>query len=322
MTPENPPAQTEVVAIGCIAADLAVLGAETTGGPGHTTFVDSIRPSLGGNPSNMAAGLARLGHRVAVAGRLGKDAFGQLVVERLKRFGVDTRLLQFDSAVATSTTIAMIHPSGERSLYHSPGTNAVVRAEDLEPALETPARLFFAGGIELMAQLRGAPIGQILKKARAAGMRTVLDTTFDPRGEWLPAIVHALPETDLLLTSMGEASHYAKTDSPGAVIRFFREHGARRVLLKAGGEGCYFEEEEGLCRILPPGVRVLDTTGAGDNFAAGLVAGILRNLPLPEAVRVGVVCGSLSTETPGGEPPYCGFESVREIARQLPITRE
>lgn len=311
----------EVIAIGCIAADLSVLGAPPEIEAGYTTFVDSIHPGLGGNPSNMASGLAKFGRRVAVAGKVGDDELGRMILARLRACGVDTRLLQSDGATQTSTTIAIIHESGQRNLYHYRGANTEIGEESLRPVLAVPARLFFAGGIELLPRLRGEPIGNLLRAARQAGKVTVLDTTFDPDGEWLPAIAPALPHVDYLLASMGEAAHYAGTSSPSEVIRFFRAAGARTVLVKDGAEGCFLQEGSGFLQIHPPQVTVLDTTGAGDNFAAGFIAGLLEELTLPDCVRLGVTCGSLSTEARGGEARYHDIGLLREMAAQLAVTR-
>lgn len=308
------PEPPEVVAVGCIAADIAVAGAPLGMQPGQTGFVQSITPLLGGNPTNMASGLARLGHRVAVVGRVGEDAFGRLIVERLTACGVDTRLLCLDPGLATSSTVAMVDPAGERALYHFRGSNERLDEEALAPALGTSAKVFFAGGLELLPEMRGAPAGRLFKGARSAGMITLLDTTFDPAGEWLPVIAEALPWVDFLLTSMGEAAHYAGSDDPVAVERFFRHHGARRVVIKDGARGCYIVSGDSLWMVPPPEVRAIDTTGAGDNFGAGFLAGVLRGFSPLDAARLGVTCGALSTETLGGEAPYRDFPSVWEMA--------
>ncbi len=311
------PEPPEVVAVGCIAADIAVAGTPRGVQPGQTGFVRSITPLLGGNPTNMASGLARLGHRVAVVGGIGEDAFGRLIADRLTVCGVDTRLLRMEPGLATSATLAMVHPSGERTLYHFRGSNDWLDEAALAPALGTGAKIFSAGGLELLPAMRGAPAGRIFEGARRAGMMTVLDTTFDPDGEWLPAIGEALPWVDLLLTSMGEAAHYAGSHDPLAVQRFFRRHGARRVVIKDGAQGCYVPSDDSLWQVPPPEVQAIDTTGAGDNFGAGFIAGVLRGFSSLDAARLGVTCGALSTESLGGEAPYRDFGLVWERARKL-----
>ena len=149
---------------------------------------------------------------------------------------------------------------------------------------------------------------------------TALDTTFDPDGEWLPVIGEALPWVDLLLTSMGEAVHYAGSDDPLAVQRTFRRYGARRVVIKDGAQGCYVPSGGSLWRVPPPEVRVIDTTGAGDNFGAGFLAGVLRGFSPLDAARLAVTCGALSTESFGGEAPYRDFAPVWERARRLQVS--
>jgi sugar/nucleoside kinase (ribokinase family) len=309
----------DVVALGCIAVDQAVQGAGAKIRHGHTIQAKSLTPVLGGNPTNMASGLGRLGYRVAVVGRIGRDMFGQFLLSRLDYCGVDTRFLKQERLIATGTTLALIAESGERCLVYAPGANDAVDEKDGARALRIPTKILFAGGVELLPGLRNRPIGKLFASAQAQGKITVLDTTFDPSREWLPTISSALSHTDILLTSFGEAQHYASSRQPHKIFSFFREHGAGEVILKMGSKGCVFSSPEGLHLIPPPKVNAIDTTGAGDNFAAGFLAARLKGFPLVDQVRVGVTAGALSTTTLGGEAPYRSFAKLWQIARDLPV---
>ena len=306
-----------VHAVAPMIADITVIPVSEVV-PGHSVVVDHIDVGLGGS-AIVAAALASLDVPVHLYGCVGEDAFARLLHEKLSALNVDMSAVKTSSAAPTSVTLALVYPDGERTLLNMPGMNAHTTVDQI--GFENAARddLFYAGGLAVMGRLRGTAAGALFQKAADTGMTCVMDTTFDPRGEWMPSIAPALPCLDILFTSYGEARHYAGTDDPEAIVERFKNAGAAHVVLKLGRDGCLVDVEGTRLRVEAYPARVVDTKGAGDHFVSGYLSGLARGRSVADCARLAVACGSLSTEHVGGEVPFTGFEQVWSVASSLNV---
>jgi sugar/nucleoside kinase (ribokinase family) len=153
-----------------------------------------------------------------------------------------------------------------------------------------------------------------LRRARAAGMTTSLDTGWDAEGRWLADVGPCLPYTDLFFVNETEAGMLSKL-VPHEGAREFHRLGATCVLLKLGGAGCILLDHGTEHEIRGFSADVVDTTGAGDCFAGGLLAGLSRGMPLPEATRFACAVGALSVQTLGSVTGLLGFDETLEWMR-------
>jgi sugar/nucleoside kinase (ribokinase family) len=130
----------------------------------------------------------------------------------------------------------------------------------------------------------------LLKKARESGLRTSLDAQWDTEGEWLKVLAPSLPFTDYALMNEDEARMLTGTADPESAAECLRALGAKHIVIKLGARGCWIDGE-----ILPGyPVDVVDTTGAGDCFAGGFIAGLQRGLPPLEAAKAANAVGAMS----------------------------
>ncbi len=312
----------EVVAIGNIVNDFSIGPIEDLPGLGKMYAVDRIAPVLGGTASIMVSGLGKMGIKVKLLGRIGDDIFGDFVIERLRWCGVDVSDIVRDDGVQTPITLGFVNAEGKRRLLHCFGTDAVTTEDDFDLSSYGKGTVFYVGGIDVMTKMRGEPVARVLRKAREKGMTTVLDTVFDPFEEWFPVIEPSIPWIDVLITSQKEAMHYASSSDPLEMVRFFREQGARCIVLKMGEKGCMVSDKKDGYRLLCPDFKAKDTIGAGDNFVAGFIAGMVKRLSLKDCARLGVAAGSLSTGCVGGEAEYTSFDEVWAVAETVPVTEE
>lgn len=309
----------KIIAIGDIVNDFSVGTIDTFPIIGEVIAVERIKPVLGGNAANMASGLGKMGVAVKILGKIGNDMFGDFVLQRLRLCGVDISDIERVADIQTPITLAFNNKKGERCFIQYFGTNEIITEEDIDlSSYETPA-IFYCGGIEMLPQLRGKSLSRVLKHAQCQGIWTVLDTAYDPFNEWFPVIEPSLPFIDILFLGMSEAKFYANTDDPKKIIDFFKSHHIKKMVIKMGEEGCIVNYEEKRLRVPVPKVEVRDTTGAGDNFVAGFLAGIVRKASIEDCARFGVAAGSLSTEYYGGEAHYSGFDEVWRLANTLPV---
>ncbi|MFE2034872.1 carbohydrate kinase family protein [Streptomyces scopuliridis] len=275
-------------------------------------LVDTGLLTLGGSAAIMACGAARLGLKVAFAGRVGDDDAGRFVRTALTARGVDTDALRVDPGLPTPLTVVVTRGDGDRTILTSPGTLAATGPDDVPEALLTSSRHVHAASYFLLPKLADA-LPELLATARAHDATTSLDTNDDPSGAWAPGRIDAtLAVTDFLLPNAQEAlalaSAAASPDAPGSVAAAGSLEAAAgalaargpRVVVKNGADGALVHDGRTLLRT--PGIpaRPLDTVGAGDSFDAGFIAAFLHGLSTAEALEFAAACGALSTRAHGG----------------------
>ena len=216
---------TDVVCLGILVADVITRPVDRLPERGTLAFVDEVRVHGGGCALNTASALARFGVHAAVAGKLGVDPLGDVLVGLLDERGVDRRAVVRDPGAPTSATVALVGGDGERTFLHLPGANASLRAGDLDPQLLFSGRALHVGGALLLEALDGEPTAAILAEARRRGLITSLDTAYDASGRWnrvLPSLEHL----DLFTPSIAEAQAITGEREPDRAARKLR--GARR----------------------------------------------------------------------------------------------
>lgn len=256
--------------------------------------------TLGGSAAIMACGAARLGLRVALAGRIGDDGTGRYVRSALEERGVDTSALRLDPELATPLTTVLTR-GDDRAILTAPGTLAATGPDDVPKELLRDSRHVHAASYFLMPALAAA-LPELFRTAREHGARTSLDTNDDPAGRWDPAgMAEVLAVTDILLPNAREACALAGTAAPAAAAAALAARGPL-VVVKNGADGALAHDGTALLRTPAVPVRPVDTVGAGDSFDAGFVAASLAGLPTAAALELAAACGALSTRAHGGTP--------------------
>ncbi|GAA2901780.1 hypothetical protein GCM10010517_67590 [Streptosporangium fragile] len=280
------------VILGPLDAPLAFEQREQLVGAGALT--------LGGSAAIMACGAARLGLRVAFAGRAGDDDAGRYVRDTLAARGVDVGALRLDPDSATPLTVVLTR-GADRAILTAPGSLAATTGDDVPEALLSASAHVHAASYFLMPELARALPG-LLRTARAHGATTSLDTNDDPAGRWDPTgIAAVLAETDILLPNAHEARHLAgsATASAAASAAVLAARGPLTVV-KDGADGAVCHDGHTLITTEGIDVTPVDSVGAGDSFDAGFVAATLGGLPPADALEFAAVCGALSTRAHGG----------------------
>jgi sugar/nucleoside kinase (ribokinase family) len=313
LSPGVPPAEAgartwDVLVLGDVNPDILVIDPDP-----HPVFgqveriVQAIRMTVGGSSAITACALARLGLRVLQAGVVGDDALGRAMLDALRERGVDTSACVVDAALPTGVTVILGH-AADRAILTATGTIDRLRAEDVPAALLRAVRHVHAGSTGIQPRLRaGLPV--LFEEARASGASTSFDANWDPDERW-EGIDRLLATVDIYFPNAEEARRIGGDDDPLAAARGIvrRADAAGRdpelppltVALKLGAEGGLVVRGEAALRVPVPDTRVIDTTGAGDAFDAGFIAGTLGARPLAEVLALAVACGSLSTRAIGG----------------------
>jgi sugar/nucleoside kinase (ribokinase family) len=248
--------------------------------------------------------LASLGVPTAFLGRVGDDALGESGVAQLAGAGVDTRHVVVDHRRATGTCVVLVEPGGERSMLPDPGANEALSPEDLPGELFYPGRHLHLSGYTLLRPGSQAAGLMALTRALEAGMTV----SADPSSAALLAssgaarFLEATRGVHLLFPNMDEASCLTGTSSAHrAAEALAATYG--EVVVKLGRFGALWQR--GFITASAAAERpaeVVDTTGAGDAFAAGFLSAWLLH-PEPEtALAAGNRLASRAIGRPGGRP--------------------
>jgi sugar/nucleoside kinase (ribokinase family) len=304
---------TDVVCLGILVADVIARPVDRLPERGTLALVDEIRVHGGGCALNTASALGRLGLRAAVAGKLGVDPLGDVLLGILEERGIDQRAVVRDPATSTSATVALVGADGERTFLHLPGANASLRADDLDPELIFSGRALHVGGALLLEALDGEPTAAVLAEARRRGLLTSLDTAYDASGRW-NRVLPSLAGLDLFTPSLDEAQGVTGEREPGRTARKLRELGVREVAVTLGPDGCYVAGETFEGHVPAPVVEVMDGTGSGDAFAAGFLHAKLAGLPLEDAAHLANATGALAATASGAYDGLRGLEETSALA--------
>ena len=193
-------------------------------------------------------------------------------------------------------------------------------AADVPAALLGRARHVHISSYFLLEESLGPGLAAVMATAQAAGATVSLDTNWDPSGRWGDdRLAAALARADLLLPNEAEAVRLSGEPDLAAAVPVLTAAGSRLVV-KLGARGALCADGTRRYRVSVPPVVPVDATGAGDCFNAGLIAGLLQGLALPEAAALGCAAGALSTRAPGGTGSSPGLPAALALAGHASVT--
>ena len=309
----------DCVVCGSCVADMLVrpIPLGTPVGHGLLLQVEPIEIVTGGIVSNSGIAMARLGMKVAAFTYVGRDDFGGIIRSRLERDGIDCNRLAQHPTGATSTTAVLIDPSGERSFAHCVGApklmNKALFLDNLD--LFARSRMMLIGYYSLMPNLE-PDLHEVFAAIRQTGCRTALDAAGS--GGTMQPLDKILPQVDVYVPSYDEGVNQTGEKDPQRIIDRYRQCGAPGLLgVKLGSKGALLspaanEYVEIPCAT-PPG-PVVDTTGAGDSFLAGLLTGLLKDLDVRCAGQLGAATGACCVSGYGASAGLRNYEETAKIA--------
>jgi sugar/nucleoside kinase (ribokinase family) len=281
-------------------------------------LLDEIRPTPAGTAGGTAVDLAKLGARVVAVGAIGRDLAGDFVVGSLESQGVDAAGLRRKDEVQTSCTMLPIHPDGSRPAWHVPGANSTFCLDDVDWAAIERADAVHLGGLTALPGVDGEPAGALLARAREHGAMTTADFLGVRGDDVLSVLAPVLPHVDLFMPNEGEA--LAATGDPDSVTaaRRLRGLGAACVIIKRGPDGCLIVDDDGERTIAAHDAPVVDTTGCGDAFCAGVIVARLAGWPIDQAAELGCATGALNMRGLGSDAGARDVDEALAFLRDTP----
>ena len=302
-----------VVVIGELNVDAVATGLAQEPRLGLEIIATDFQMTLGSASAIFASGVAKLGHEVTFVSKVGGDDFGDFCLEALRANGIPTRHVMRASSEKTGITLAL-STRKDRALVTYLGAISTLRYEDVRTSLLKGRSHLHLTSYFLQEGLRPS-FARLFREARAAGLTTSFDPNSDPTSRWGEEIWSVLEHTDIFFLNRDEALHLTRArDTRGAL----KALGARVpcAVIKLGAKGAVAVQDGATASATGFKVDALDTTGAGDTFAAGFVTAHLEGLSLEECLRRGNACGALSTLKAGGTANQPDRKTLERFLRE------
>ena len=307
----------DVLSLGIYVVD--VLGRPLDEFPekGKLALFDELEIHPGGCANNTALALARLGISVGAMGKIGTDAFGDLILQTLSDNGVDASGMSQDTDVSTSFTFVAIASDGERTFYHYIGANGSLCEADIDWELIKTAKILHIAGALVMPSFDGPPMANVLREAKAQGITTSLDTVYDATGKWLETLEPCLQHVDIFMPSIIEAQHLTGLSECREITQFLRNnYDIDTIAIKMGENGSYVSTPETELSVPAYPVNVVDGTGAGDAYVAGFLAGTIMGWDLNATAELASATGAACVTAMGTTAGIQNLEDILKISRQ------
>uniref|UniRef100_A0A7I4D5S6 fructokinase n=1 Tax=Physcomitrium patens TaxID=3218 RepID=A0A7I4D5S6_PHYPA len=297
----------------------------------------AFKKAPGGAPANVAVGVCRLGGIAAFIGKVGKDEFGQMLVDVLKEEGVNVRGVRFDPNARTALAFVTLRTDGEREFmfYRNPSADMLMVQAELDMDLIRGARIFHFGSISLISEPSRSTHLAALKLAKESGALL----SYDPNLR-LPLWPSPEAARDRIMSIWREADIIKVSDEE---VKFLTNGGDEKLdevimslyhqapnlklfLVTDGPDGCryYTPDFKGQVESYP--VETVDTTGAGDAFVAGLLNKLVQDkslltdeAALRSALQFACACGAITTTGRGAIPSLPVVDDVLKLINNVAV---
>jgi sugar/nucleoside kinase (ribokinase family) len=266
----------------------------------------------GGDAANQAVVLSKMGFKTAIFSRRGDDDFGKIMLKLLKNYGNGIVLdgIRTDPKKATGVSAMMIQPNGQRSFCSHKGALFDFCLDDIDLTLLARTKVASIGGVYGLPSFDGAGAAAFFRAARERKVVTVADTKFDLMGIGLDGIREMLKFTDYFFPSYDEAKAISGETEPEKMAGVFLDAGVSHAGIKLGAKGIYVRDRETEFYLPALPAEVVDTTGAGDNFMSGLIAGLVRGWDIRQCCLFGSAAAALCVTKVGPMTAIKSFDQV------------
>lgn len=291
---------------------------------GKLEEVEKYTKSLAGAEVNVCIGLKRLGYDVSYVTKLGVDPFGKYIKKFLDKENINTSFITFDSKFPTAFQLKGKTEVGDPEVvYFRKGTAAShISKEDIEKIDLSEVRLVHVTGIPpaLSESCREATY-ELIKKAKEKDLYITFDPNLRPalwtsKEEMIRVINDIASKCDMVLPGIAEGLILTGSEDPNEIAEFYLKLGVKTVIVKLGSKGAFVKTKDEAFTV--PGFKVekvVDTVGAGDGFAVGIISGLLEKLSLKDAAIRGNAIGSLQVMVPGDNEGLPSREKLQEYIK-------
>lgn len=311
---------TDVVALGELLIDFACRSTDAAGYP-------TMAALPGGAPANFLAALTKFGAKTALMGKVGSDAFGKLLLGTLQSAGIGTEGMLVDDNFFTTLAFVTLDETGDRefSFARKPGADTQVRFEELNLSLIDEAKVFHFGTLSLTDEPARTATYKAVAYAKKAGKLITYDPNLrKPLWKSLETckeqMMWGLSQADVVKISDEEVDFLFGLGVEEGAKHILSNYGVQLVFVTCGAEGCFFSNSTAQGHVPSlSGIKVVDTTGAGDIFGGsavwkllqhGIAPAELTQVQLRDIASFACTAAGLSTTKPGGIPSVPSYQEV------------
>ena len=305
-----------IAVIGELNVDAVASGLPEPPKIGSEIIASDIQLTLGSASAIFACGVAKLGFPVTFISKVGTDDFGRFCLEALRQAGVPTNNVLQDPQVKTGITIAL-STRRDRALVTYLGAIASLQYDQLNMSTLREQRHLHLTSYFLQTGLRPS-FPQIFQEARQMSLTTSFDPNSDPSQSWGDEIWEVLAHTNVLFLNETEAHQLTRIQNTRRALKVLGGYVSCAVI-KLGPKGAIAIKDQEISYMPGFKVKPLDTTGAGDSFAAGFISAYMKDKPIEECLRIGNACGALSTLKAGGTTNQPDQQALRRFLREHPF---
>ena len=316
----------DVIALGELLIDFASKSVDADGYPTMAAFP-------GGAPGNFLAALNAYGKKTAFLGKVGDDAFGNLLLGTLNRAGIETKGIVVDPSVFTTLAFVTFDESGDRSFSFArkPGADTQLTWEEVDKSMIDETKAFHFGTLSLTDEPARTTTQKAVAYAKAQGKLITCDPNLrkplwaNPE-EAKAQILWSLQQADVVKISDDEVEFLWGCSPEEGARKLLKEYGVSLAMVTLGPKGCILQTANAICSTPGPKVNPIDTTGAGDIFGGSAVSRLLdlnkdiADLTAEDLAYIGcfaATAASLSTEHSGGIPSIQEKNVVLERMKSL-----
>lgn len=317
---------SDIVNVGICCVDAIGQTVDDFPPPGGLRLFDRLTLTTGGNAVNCSIALGKMGIACDAVVKIGDDALGEFVVSELKKYKVGTAGVIHGAGIHTPYTFVCVLTGGQRSFFHTMGANGTLAHAEISQDIIRQAKFCFVTGTMVMKTFDGQQTALLLADAQRAGAQTLLDTVYldsAPRDLWHANIHPALPVLDYFIPSQPEARAITGLDEPAEMARYIQDRGCKNVVIKMDEKGAFCRDADGQETFVPAYQvdNVVDTTGAGDCWSAGFLAGLHEGLSMPDAALLGNATAAHCIQAPGASTGIVPLDQIKVFQKKTPLKK-
>lgn len=286
---------------------------------GRSCPAECIAMTVGGDAANEATTLARFGKRVNLITKLGNDMTGGMLLNHFRENGVSTEDSKIEDGLDTGINVVLVDEQAERSfITNKNGSLRRLSLSDINPAALDKSPLVCFASIFVSPLFDTPAMASLFRTAKERGCTLCADMTRCKNGETLEDIREAIQYLDYLFPNYEEARAVSGEEDLDEIADDFLDCGVGCIVIKTGKDGCFIKTKEQRLTIPAyPDTRCIDTTGAGDNFAAGFLYALSEHMELADCGRFANMTASVAVEHVGACTGIHSAEQVWERFRKV-----
>jgi len=298
----------KIIVVGSLNMDL-VVKASRHPMPGETLLGSDFATYHGGKGANQAVAAAKLSDHgsVIMIGCVGKDSFGQNLIQGVESVGVDSQFIRTDSTSASGIALITLDSNGQNTIVVAPGANSKLTPDDV-----LSSEVAFKDAGVLLMQLE-TPIETIIAAVNLAkkhGVQCILN----------PAPAIALPlsllqQIDVLIPNQTELALLSNSNDVMKGIETLLTSGVKNIVVTLGSDGAILANSEEVFKIAAHQVKVVDSVAAGDAFAGAFAVALSEGKSIFEAAIWGNAAGAIAVTRHGAQPSLPSKEEIQELIK-------